>query len=140
MFIDRIVLTPNAANSSLQIDLHGDLAGILSVAESVQRTEKAVSGEGTAIKMVEGTSHTFKSHARPQVAAMKLVGPAGTTTREIFSEVSRLRGSGTSYTNRNTNSRQVRAVRMLVWRSGVPPACWEKSSRVEGRFRPLADS
>ncbi|MCC7266684.1 MAG: zinc ribbon domain-containing protein [Caulobacteraceae bacterium] len=75
--IDRIVLTPNAAHTSLQIDLHGDLAGILSVAENAQRNDKAASGEGSEIKLVEGTAHTFRSHARPRVAAMKLVGLAG---------------------------------------------------------------
>ena len=30
--VDRIVLTPNAERSELMIDLHGDLAGILTVA------------------------------------------------------------------------------------------------------------
>ena len=44
--IDRIVLTPNAERSELMIDLHGDLAGILAIANG--GTQKAAPKGGKA--------------------------------------------------------------------------------------------
>lgn len=45
--IEKVVLTPNATRDELVIDLHGDLAGILAVAESRQETKKKSLKTGT---------------------------------------------------------------------------------------------
>ncbi|GGB65156.1 recombinase family protein [Henriciella pelagia] len=45
--IDKVVLTPNSARDELVIDLHGDLAGILAVAESRQDTSRRAAKTGT---------------------------------------------------------------------------------------------
>ena len=68
--IDRIVLQPNPERTKLQIDLYGDLAGILAVADR----SKATKPQG-AIKLVEGTTHGLS--VATQSRQLKLVGLAG---------------------------------------------------------------
>ncbi|MEO1243708.1 MAG: recombinase family protein [Pseudomonadota bacterium] len=54
--IDKIVLTPNPARDGLVIDLHGDLAGILSVAESKpekpRRAKQMLTAGSSVLSMV----------------------------------------------------------------------------------------
>jgi hypothetical protein len=65
------VLTPNEANDELTIDLHGDLAGILSVAEGAAEylSPKRVGMSAEKVAGAAGVSSDYRG------GTVKLVGP-----------------------------------------------------------------
>ncbi len=51
--VQEIVLTPDTASGELQIEVHGDLAGILTIA--LERKKPAGGAGGSQVEMVAGT-------------------------------------------------------------------------------------
>jgi site-specific DNA recombinase len=69
--IDRIVLVPNSEQTALQIDLHGDLAGILKIAENSTKSATSIAHGALKVKLVGPETQQFGS------MKVKLVGPEG---------------------------------------------------------------
>ena len=55
--IEKIALTPNPTNTALTIDLHGDLAGILSMATGKDQRAAVGDLEVTTVKLVAGARY-----------------------------------------------------------------------------------
>ncbi|GAB1364000.1 hypothetical protein MASR1M32_32360 [Rhodobacter sp.] len=68
--VKKIVLTPGAESGELQIEVHGDLAGILTIA--LERKKPADGAGGVQVEMVAGTCSNQKlrtQKSRPGRAA-----------------------------------------------------------------------